>query len=331
MNEALVSVIIPMYNAEATINRAIQSVQAQTYKNLDIIVIDDGSTDHGSKEVQQLKKSDDRIQFFQQNNQGPSMARNKGLIHATGAFIQFVDADDWIQPTMTAQLVDMMTAQSDLVICGYETEDKTIRPRATCLAPRVKWLEKISALYEQTLLPSPCNKLYRRAFIEEYNILFSSQFSIGEDLLFNLDYLRHCGNIAFTEATPYKYCYEASSLTRQYEPTLFPTQKNLHEYFVRFLYEQDSATTRNLTTANRIFLHSTTYAISNVYQPKTPLTYQQQYKVLQSIVLDETVQEVARTKDSFFTFFIRKRGIFCLHIFYTLKSFVKKIIRRQRG
>lgn len=331
MNEILVSIIIPMYNAETTIKRALQSVQAQTHTNLDIIVIDDGSNDNGVKQVQQLAKTDKRIQLFRQNNQGPSMARNKGLAYATGRFIQFVDADDWIEPTMTAHLVEMMTAQSDLVICGYETGGRIIRPLDTCVAQRVIWLEKLGTLYERTLLPSPCNKLYRQNLIKKHDLTFSPNITIGEDLLFNLAYLKHCKDIVFTKAAPYIYCYEASSLTRQFEPTLFLIQKKLHGNFVRFLYDQHCATTDNIAAANRIFLQSTAYAISNVYQPKTPLSSKQQYNVLQSIVLDDTIQRVARTEDSLFTFFIRRKGIFFLYIFYTLKSFVKKIVRRQRG
>lgn len=330
MNEQQVSVIIPMYNAEITIKRAIQSVQAQTYPLLDIIVIDDGSTDRGVQQVQQMAIDDQRIQLYSQKNKGPSSARNEGLTRATGAFIQFVDADDWIKPTMTAQLVDKLSKQCDLVLCGYETEQQTIRPTYSGIAARSTWLEEIGDLYERTLLPTPCNKLYRRNIIEEHNLSFSHDISIGEDLLFNLDYLKYCRDIAFTEATPYIYCYKAGSLTRKYDPALFPIQKKLHEYFLTFLQEQQIATTKNLTAANRIFLHSTAYAINNVYHEKAPLNTREQYNVIQSILLDDTVQRVALLEFSLFTFFIRKQQIFLMHFFYKLKSFVKQIVRRKR-
>src|SRR5690625_1068206 len=192
MNEPLVSIIIPMYNAAKTITRCVQSVQAQTHKQLEIIVIDDGSIDHGGDLVEELAKNDQRIQLKAKKNSGPSMARNDGICLAKGKYIQFVDADDWIEATMVATLLTFMTTTNDLVICGYQKEQRTIRPTIIGQYTRLAWLHYIGMIYEQLLLASPCNKMYRHSIIKTAEIYFSPNWSLGEDLLFNLTYLNYC-------------------------------------------------------------------------------------------------------------------------------------------
>src|SRR5699024_9516540 len=129
VNNKHVSIIIPMYNAENTIARCITSIQQQTYEEIEIIIINDGSTDESAQIVQNKAKQDKRIHCFTQKNQGVSEARNKGVEYATGTFIQFVDADDWIHKTMTAQLIAKMDTETDLTICGYQAAQKNIRPQ----------------------------------------------------------------------------------------------------------------------------------------------------------------------------------------------------------
>src|SRR5699024_7491816 len=129
MDNKLVSIIIPMYNAENTIARCITSIQQQTYEEIEIIIINDGSTDESAQIVQNKAKQDRRIHVFTQKNQGVSEARSKGLEYAPGAFIQILDADGWSHKTMAAQLIAEMDTDSDLTICGYQTAQKKSRPQ----------------------------------------------------------------------------------------------------------------------------------------------------------------------------------------------------------
>ena len=101
----LVTVIVPAYNAEYTINKCINSIQTQTYTNLEILIVDDGSNDNTLNILRLLQKTDTRIQVIHQENGGPSRARNVGLDMAKGEFILFVDADDWIESNCIQQAV----------------------------------------------------------------------------------------------------------------------------------------------------------------------------------------------------------------------------------
>src|SRR5699024_5894368 len=181
----LVSIIIPMYNAENTIARCITSIQQQTYEEIEIIIINDGSTDESAQIVQNKAKQDKRIHCITQKNQGVSEARNKGVEYATGAVIHFVDADDWIHKTMTAQLLAKMDTETDLTICGYQTAQKNILPQQANHYEAKTSRQLIGKLYEQMLIHSPCNKLYKRALILKPSITFPSEYSIGVSVLFN--------------------------------------------------------------------------------------------------------------------------------------------------
>ncbi len=117
--QALISVIIPVYNGEKYIARCLESVIGQTYQKLEIIVINDGSTDETEDIIERFAKTDDRIYSFVQSNQGQSVAREKGVRLSRGEYISFVDADDYVAPCFIERLLEIGDYEADLVQCGY--------------------------------------------------------------------------------------------------------------------------------------------------------------------------------------------------------------------
>ncbi len=118
-----ISIVVPIYNAEKYLDRCIQSILNQSYKDLEIILIDDGSTDSSNKICNNYQKRDNRIKFISQKNEGVSAARNRGISEATGEFIGFVDSDDYIQPNMYETLYGLINKYNcDISICGYFIE-----------------------------------------------------------------------------------------------------------------------------------------------------------------------------------------------------------------
>ena len=121
MDEKLVSVIIPAYNIEDYIGRCLDSIISQTYKNLEIIVVDDGSRDHTGEILDNYAKKDRRIKVIHKENGGVSSARNKGIEAAEGDYIGFIDGDDLIEPEMYKTLVDLLEEENaDIAHCGYQ-------------------------------------------------------------------------------------------------------------------------------------------------------------------------------------------------------------------
>ena len=120
-NTSLITIIVPVYNAKKYLHDCIESILSQTYHNLEIILIDDGSTDGSEKFVDDYAKSDKRIKVVHQKNMGLSSARNTGLKHATGKYITFVDSDDRIEPNMIENLFNaLIDSQADIAICSFK-------------------------------------------------------------------------------------------------------------------------------------------------------------------------------------------------------------------
>ena len=219
MSEPLISVIIPAYNVEKRLDRCLQSVCDQSWPNLEIIVVDDGSPDGTGAVLDQWAARDPRITAIRQQNAGVSQARNRGLTVSKGEWIRFVDADDFLPPRSLEQLYRRVEAAgSDLVIAGYEHQvGKTIR---VCnLAHRddtvscdeyLIFLKKYGHSFFCGVL---WNKLFRRSLIEEAGLRFVDGLTFGEDFCFVCDYLRKAETVSFSTDVVYRYIRHPDSMT----------------------------------------------------------------------------------------------------------------------
>lgn len=222
MQEQLVSIIVPVYNSQRTIERCLTSILEQTYRNLEIIVVDDGSTDN-SVQIINKYKVDGRIHLVSKKNGGVSSARNTGLSIAKGDFIQFVDSDDYLSSNMTERLVTLITTNNcDLVICGY----KYINGNRELHLPKQLYYgtdvikNAFLRLWETTYINIPWNKLYRRALCKD--ISFPLEVTLGEDLIFNIQYLKKCQRVFVSDELLYNYYWagEGKLTTKFYEETI---------------------------------------------------------------------------------------------------------------
>ncbi|RED57585.1 glycosyltransferase involved in cell wall biosynthesis [Cohnella lupini] len=209
LSQLLVSIIIPVYNTEAFVGRAIASAMNQSYLAIEIILINDGSSDRSGDICDEYAVKDSRIKVIHQQNQGVSAARNKGLDEATGSYIQFMDSDDEIDHDMTKWLVQAIAEnKSDLVICGYaNVSDKIIENRTEERSfTAEQWI--FHSYVNPKLAPlswSSCNMLFKRSIIEEHKLRFETILLMGEDVLFVLSYVRHCQMIYTLNRVLYKY------------------------------------------------------------------------------------------------------------------------------
>lgn len=187
--EICVSVIVPVYNSESTIMRCLKSVCEQNLKEIEIIVIDDGSTDKTSEIVSELALSDNRIKYIKKKNGGVSSARNCALEIAKGEFIAFLDSDDYVLPEIYTSMLQHMDENTDLLITGYKAIFNgsmiDICPSKQAVED-VNWKERFCETFTQYLWNTPWNKLFRR---EKISHKFDSKKHLGEDLKFVLDYV----------------------------------------------------------------------------------------------------------------------------------------------
>ena len=228
-NEPLISVIVPVYNGQDYLVDCIDSIENQIYKNLEIIIVNDGSTDRTSAVCDSLQKAHHNIRTLTLDDRGVSAARNAGIEVAEGAFVTFVDADDRICPDMINILYDcMIRTQSDVAGCGFflwKNEDEW-KQAADSGARSSKVSTEQAETYEagtylrEELLNgnSRCwSKLYRREIMEK--VRFREQLTIGEDMLFLVQLLPYINRIVETEYAGYGYYQNPTgAINRKFTP-----------------------------------------------------------------------------------------------------------------
>lgn len=196
-----ISIIVPVYQAAATIRLCVNSVLNQTFKDWELLLIDDGSDDDSLFQCQQMADDNERIRVFAQKHQGVSAARNSALTHVRTPYVCFVDADDVIEPDYLHSLYQYK--EYDMVICGYYvdkmTSDGTILKQEQHLPADIdiQLIEKremLEPLFLTGMININCNKLLQSSIIKEHNLSFS-RVPINEDYLFMVDYMEHCHSL----------------------------------------------------------------------------------------------------------------------------------------
>lgn len=215
----LVSIIIPVYNAEKYLKRCIDSIQSQTVIDYECILIDDGSTDNSGRILDNYAKSDQRLKVLHKENGGVSSARNLGLEIANGDYIVFVDADDYISKTYLQNLLYGISNGSDLSVSscikcnGYGDNIKEAYNETT-LSPNDYY--RLFTDFDFAWRTSPWGKMYKKSIIEKWHLRFDNLLNYGEDLYFLYSYILNSDKIQTTSYTDYYYFYNNSnSLTKK--------------------------------------------------------------------------------------------------------------------
>lgn len=236
----LISIIIPVYNAEKYINRCIKSIVNQSYQELEIIVVNDGSTDDSLSICATLAMQDNRIKVISQDNGGVSKARNTGLRLAKGEYVMFLDSDDYMLPGMCKTMLDVLhSKQVDCVICGIqEPEGGLWCPQRNIDYSTLEDFKRDFIYQLNTELLSPCwNKIFKKQLITH---LFNEEISFGEDLIFDLEYLDNCSRLSFI-TTPLVYHEKqvAGSLVTKTGLQRLLDIEEIHKVIMRFAGEEN--------------------------------------------------------------------------------------------
>lgn len=225
----LISVIVTAYNIAAYIERGVGSVCGQTYRNLEIIVVDDGSTDETGKICDRLAASDERVQVIHKENGGPAEARNRGIAIAKGSYIGFVDGDDWIDADMYEKMLGALKEQgADLAICRYRqvyrshTEDASV-DRAVLFTGQEALQYYVQETKEYAIQNAAWNKLYKK------ELLRGIAFPVGkwyEDIMFATMALARAECCIYLDTACYNYIIdrEGSIMNSQINPRTFTDQ-----------------------------------------------------------------------------------------------------------
>lgn len=301
------SVIIPAYNAESTIELCLKSLLEQSFPDFEGIIIDDGSKDSTSHICTTYAAHDSRLRYIRQENQGVSAARNQGLEKASGEFVVFLDSDDRYTRDYLQSFHSLIETYPDRdhYWCGFQPinaitmaygvpvccpgEPVTITSRRTIMSLHERWMD--STLW---------NKAYRRSILTENHIRMEPSLSLGEDLLFNFEYLDHGRpEIVICNAPLYEY-YQAEngSLDSKYRSDLKAIYDILDEKILFYLRKWHIAPEELTKYYNSVF-YMQEKILRNTFRPESTLSRRERYTFNRQILKSEKFQRALRQSTCF--------------------------------
>ncbi len=217
---AKISIIIPVYNVENYLNRSLKTVTQQTFSDLEIVLIDDGSTDRSGELCDEWAKKDQRIRVLHQKNQGAGAARNHGLQVATGEYIGFVDSDDWIDIHMYEKLMDLLGRypNAQIAMCGTQrtkgSDQEEIGKKKNAEVKVLDHDQMLRRFFREDGGESDFGiytKLIRRDVLSEFHFV---EGTISEDVMASYDFISHCDHMVMTSEKLYSYFDNRSGVTK---------------------------------------------------------------------------------------------------------------------
>lgn len=240
-----VTVIVPVYNVEEYLARCVDSIKNQTYKNLEIILVDDESPDNCSEMCDDFAKADSRIKVIHKQNGGLGFARNSGLELTTGEYVTFIDSDDWISESHIENLVREISENNADAVIGAHTKVNSLGGQTPNPLRFEVGVYEGDDLLNKLVIPlfgtdlsqaqdiqidaSSCMNLYRVNTIRENSIKFiSERQAVGEDTFFNIDFFKASKKVVAVNELGYYYFENTASISRKYNPERFPRSINFY-------------------------------------------------------------------------------------------------------
>lgn len=230
------SVIIPVYNAEKTLRRCLDSLLSQQYDGAEYLLVNDGSRDGSGSICSEFARQNDRVRYFEQENCGVSSARNTGLDHASGEYVLFVDSDDYVTPAFFSEIdAELERYDYDLIqFSNYFVKDQ-VRTARIRTPFRATTRRELFPMLMETLWKKKSNqpwaKVYRRALIEAHHIRFPLDMEVGEDRAFYIHYSYYMSSLCISEVPLYCVSVDnADSLSRKYRRDLDAQTARLNAY-----------------------------------------------------------------------------------------------------
>lgn len=290
-----ISIIIPMYNAEKYIARCLESVINQSFNDIEIIIVNDGSTDKSLEICRKYAEVDERIVILNKENNGVSVARNQGMNVATGEYVMFVDSDDWIDESMCQDLYKRISeCNADICFCNnikeYGNKSEYIDFGDSKDVINLSLIEEKDKkiAHRRETFRGPCAKLYKRSIIIDNNITFKRELAIGEDLVFNLEYLKYCEKMVVEKKFLYHYRVNLYSETKRYRENAWDTYRKLLVILEEYL-KSNFSKEEYIDRLNKLKLKYFIISINNEMSKSNKKGYVGKIRCIKSICEDEVI------------------------------------------
>lgn len=315
-----VSIVVPVYNIERYLAECINSLVLQSFQNIEIILINDGSTDSSGKICDDYARSYSNIVVVHQCNQGVSAARNAGIKIAKGKYIMFVDSDDWLSIDMVETLyMTQKKHHTDLCIMGY-AEELLDKGKSNLYGvdrdmtfPKEKIGEAFMLLEYKGMSYTPCAKLYKKSIIYEFDLLFSKDKSWCEDAEFNLSYLDHIESLSISCQKKYhvRRMQSLMTLTCRFSRSMLEAELSIYKQRLKLISVWKINSQEYLLFNNKRYARALMYCLSNLYKPDSTTTKKENLKAI-SIVFRELNERKIFTLIPFNQFNVLALFSYCL-------------------
>ena len=297
----MVSIVIPAYNVEGYVARALESIERQTFTDFEVLIVNDGSTDRTGDIIKQFTRHDLRIVDFHTENGGAPAARNLALDHARGKYIFFMDADDWAEPSMLSDMVELSENNHlELSIAGFyidtyygSGDEHTVEVKSCPSAIYTTQHEfRVAAadLFDNNLLYSPWNKLFLRERIERLGVRFRDTF--WDDFPFVLDFIRDVERVGVTENAYYHFIRQREdSETSRWRPDMYQKREEEHGWMLDLYHywELDGDPT-SMEVVQRRYIERLVGCIENVCNKACDLPTNQKLRLIEEMITSERAQ-----------------------------------------
>ncbi len=338
MQEGLITVVVPVYNAEKYLNRCIDSILNQTYAKLELFLVNDGSTDGSGAICEEYVEKDSRVVYIPKENGGVSSARNLGIENANGEYITFVDSDDWIEPDSLEKLYAsakeynadfvlprtryvMHDAQSNFIENDYDDDEFEL------IADCKEYSQYFAGIFNRAF-SSTCGRLYSVKVLNKNALKFDEKIKVLEDLVFNICFLDNCKTVVKTDFVVYNFAvYDIGvySSKRKYDAVAFGA-RSYFENVSAFLEKNE------IEPDKKFFNLASDYwqlAIRNMLKSDgiTPSTYKKLKSFSNEIVSEDLYNKCTLEQlDTDFKMLFKNGNAFQFLIVHYLKKLKAKLI-----
>ena len=328
--EELISIIVPVYNTEKYIGNCINSIRNQSYKNIEIIVVNDGSTDKSLDIITKLKEEDSRITVISTENKGVSHARNTGLQEAKGKWVSFVDSDDWLEINFCEILINKANElNADYIGCGYnkiinDNIQKVNDDEKIIVFNKDEYLIKL--LNVQTSYGLTHMKVIKTELAKK--VRFNESLVVAEDALYNIELCEHLNKIVIYNIPLYNFRINTNSVVRKYDKNYNNKYANAMEKVSRFIKEKYNNEEVLINLNNFIVYHLMLVCVNYVYNPENDC--KSRFKLLEEICESDSYKDAVKKSNYNELSITRKITLFSIkHKLYFITSLICKIRQKQ--
>ncbi|MEH7014762.1 glycosyltransferase family 2 protein [Neobacillus niacini] len=299
MDVPLISIIIPVYNGEKTIGRAINSILSQNSLDFELLLINDGSHDNSLQLMEKFKERDSRIRVFDIINSGVSFARNHGINHAKGKYITFLDADDYYVEKSLEKILSVIDDGTQLMIFGYNVEYDNKFSRSTLpfgeslqFSDKKDFREYAVSLIRNEMINAPWNKIYLTSYLKEKQILFPPELNIGEDLKFNLAVIRDVNYVKiFNEALVNYTVKKGEGLVSRFRSNRFELRYSLLMELKELLMYW-GILQNNQAMIDRFLIRDIMAYFMDFYKSNCKFSYSEKLELIEEILSRKDIKEI---------------------------------------